>query len=138
MQKLLETEEEKELGEFEEILRTVTIVIAVVIAVVVLIPVIMQQLIGPKFAIGKNFSIDVGTTSVLVLPANEGRRYASFVNDSLETIYLSLGQEAVIGQGIRLNPEGGWYEITTANLFLGDIYAIATGIGKLSVVEGKI
>jgi len=104
-------------------------------AIMLIVPSVMQ-LLGPKFIVGKNFSIDVGPKSVLVLPANPRRGYASFVNDSLEVIYLSLGEEAVIGQGVRLNPEGGWYEITQTNLYQGDIYAICPGAGKLSVIEG--
>jgi len=129
-------EEEKILDEFEEIFRTMTTMMMITVAMLAA-PTILQQLIGPRFVIGKNFKIDVGTTSVLILPANVRRRYASFVNDSLETIYLSLGQEAVLGQGIRLNPEGGWYEITSTNLYTGNVFGIATGAGRLSVVEGE-
>jgi len=100
------------------------------------IAVAVRQLLAPRFVLGISRSARVGTTSTLVLPANIGRKYASFVNDSPEVIYLSLGREAMPGEGIRLNPEGGWYEMDVTNLYLGDVYAVSTGEGNLSIVEG--
>jgi len=123
--------EEKALDDFERVIPALMTGIMVIIGMAV-----AQRFLGPKFIWALPKSAPVGTASGLVLPANLGRKYASFVNDSTEVIYLSLGREAVLGEGIRLNPEGGWYEITLGNLYLGDIHAISTGPGSLSIVEG--
>jgi len=119
------------LEEFEKVIPMMAVVMAAIGMMLMI-----QQLFAPKFVQGFPKSIVVGTTPTLVLPANLGRRYASFVNDSPEVMYLSLGREAALGEGIRLNPEGGWYEMTWTNLYLGDVYAISTGKGNLSIMEG--
>ena len=67
----------------------------------------------------------VGTTSVVVLNANPLRVYSIIVNDSLQDIWLGFGETAVAEKGIRLNSEGGSYEVTWKNLFCGTISAIA-------------
>jgi len=72
--------------------------------------------------------IQVASTEVLA--ANPRRADAVFVNDSNQPIYLARGNAAVIGQGIRLNANGGSYEINRNNLFLGVINAIAQGGDK--------
>ena len=58
-----------------------------------------------------------------VLTANANRICASFVNDSDTPIYLAFGHAAVVGAGIRLNANGGRYEINLTNLFTGEIRA---------------
>jgi hypothetical protein len=74
----------------------------------------------------------VGTTSVLVLGANGKRYYAVFVNDGSTVIYLHLGPgPAVVNTGIRLNANGGSYEITLQNPYWGPIYAISTEADKV-------
>jgi len=72
--------------------------------------------------------IQVASTEVLA--ENPRRADAVFVNDSNQPIYLARGNPAVIGQGIRLNANGGSYEINRNNLFLGVINAIAVGGDK--------
>ena len=79
----------------------------------------------------------VGVASAIALAANVSRVDADFVNDSDNVIYLARGNAAVIGSGIRLNPNGGSYHMGLFNLFLGDIYAIATGAGSnMTISEG--
>jgi len=79
----------------------------------------------------------VGVASAIALAANDDRVDADFVNDSDNIIYLARGNAAVVSSGIRLNPNGGSYHIGLFNLFLGDVYAIATGAGSnLSYSEG--
>lgn len=79
--------------------------------------------------------VQVATT--VVLAANPRRADAVFVNDSNTEIYLARGNDAVMNAGIRLNANGGSYEINRNNLFLGAINAIATGGDKnLTVSEG--
>ncbi|GAG47568.1 unnamed protein product [marine sediment metagenome] len=82
-------------------------------------------------------AVPVGITTTEVLAANPRRADAVFVNDSNQPIYLARGNDAVLHQGIRLNANGGNYEINASNLFLGAINAIAEGGAKvLTVSEG--
>ena len=81
----------------------------------------------------------VGTNSVLALAANANRKYASFQNDSDTVIYLMGTNAAVLNQGIRLNANGGTYEMSSAggNLTLAAVYAISSAANKnLLVREG--
>ncbi len=90
-------------------------------------------------------SVNVATTgkqaiaavSTAVLAANAARIFAQFVNDSDEVIYLDLSATAVMNEGIRLNANGGAFEINHTNLYTGAITAIcATGGKNLTVTEG--
>ena len=78
--------------------------------------------------------------SAIVLVANATRQDTEFTNDSVDVIYLARGNAAVIGSGIRLNPNGGSYTIGAFNLFLGDVYAINDGgeqnESNLAISEG--
>ena len=67
----------------------------------------------------------VTNASQVCLAANQYRGDVDFTNDSDYIIYLARGNAAVVGSGIRLNPQGGSYHIGTNNLFHGAIYAIA-------------
>jgi len=82
-------------------------------------------------------SIGAATTAALALNAN--RLYALLVNDSDEVIYIKLGADAVLNQGIRLNAYGGSYEMSKklGNLYTGAINGIcASGSKVLLVTEG--
>ena len=82
----------------------------------------------------------VGTSSTLALPVNTERKYVLFINDSDAVIYIKLGSAAVVSEGIRINANGGSYEMSNAlgNLFTGEIYAISDVAGKyLLVNEGR-
>jgi phage gp45-like len=83
----------------------------------------------------------VTTSSSIALASNGDRVYALFINDSDTVIYLSLGATAVVNQGIRINANGGSYEMSekAGNLYMGVIYAIHGGSGtkKLLVTEGS-
>jgi len=82
-------------------------------------------------------SVTVGNSSTTVLAANANRKGAVFVNDSDETIYLARGSTAVMNQGIRLNANGGSFEINATNLYTGVVSAICASGGKnLCVEEG--
>ncbi len=59
--------------------------------------------------------------SVLVLEANPRRKGALFINDSATILYLAKGPGAVVNRGIRLNPNGGNYEINCTNPYYGPI-----------------
>lgn len=83
----------------------------------------------------------VTTASGEALAANTSRKYALLINDSDVTIYLKIGVAAVLNEGIRLNANGGSYELATAlgNLATGAINAIHGGSGDkvLTVLEGE-
>lgn len=87
-------------------------------------------------------AVTVTTTTGQALAADViGHRvYVLLVNDSDTTIYIGLGAAAVANQGIRINAEGGAYEMSKAlgNLYTGAINAIHGGSGNktLLVSEG--
>jgi len=83
-------------------------------------------------------AVTVGTSSTLALAANANRESALFVNDSDETIYLSLNGSASLNSGIRLNANGGSYEMSKelGSLAVLAVNAISTsGSKKLLVTE---
>ena len=81
--------------------------------------------------------VSVETSTTVALAANPSRTYASFVNNSNQDMYLGLGADAVMNRGIRINANGGSYEINDNNLFTGVVNAIASGGSKsLVVTEG--
>jgi len=53
--------------------------------------------------------------------ANANRKYLLIVNDSANVVYITLGNAAALHEGIRLNANGGSYEISipNGNLYLG-------------------
>jgi len=81
----------------------------------------------------------IGTGSTDVLPPNEKRLKAEFVNDSTQDIYLAKGTPAALNRGIRLNANGGSYTIEPDNqgrIWKGSISAIsATGSANLTWCE---
>ena len=77
--------------------------------------------------------------AITVLEENYGRTYALIVNDSDTVMYLNFGAKAnaALNAGIRLNANGGSYEITPENLYVGQISATTTAASKvLLVTEG--
>lgn len=84
-------------------------------------------------------AVSVGVATGVALAANASRKYASFQNDSDTIIYLMISANAVLNQGIRLNANGGSYEMspTTGNLDTRVVNAISSGASKnLLVLEG--
>ena len=86
--------------------------------------------------------VDVVAGSVLLLAANANRKYALIVNDSVTDMYISLGTAAVPYRGIRINANGGSYEMSgqQGNLYRGAIYCDHTAGGAVTrrvlVTEG--
>ena len=81
--------------------------------------------------------VSVGSSTTVVLAANEARVNAVIVNDSDEIVYIGRGNAAVLNEGIRLNASGGSYEIDSTNLFRGAINGISTsGTKNVTVSEG--
>lgn len=85
-------------------------------------------------------AVNVTTSTGEAAAANTSRTYLALINDSDATIYVKLGADAVLNQGIRLNANGGSYEMSDAigNLYTGAVNAIhgSTGNKVLLVTEG--
>jgi hypothetical protein len=92
----------------------------------------------PIYTTAANGGVNVGVASTLILAANAARQYAAIVNDSDTTIYLGFGAAAVAHQGIRINAEGGSYEINHTNLYRGVINGIHADVGNkvVCILEG--
>ena len=74
-----------------------------------------------------------------VLAANKHREYVLLVNDGAVDVYIKIGAAAVVNEGIRLNANGGSYEMSRAfgNLFVGAINAIVgSSTAVVLVTEG--
>jgi hypothetical protein len=78
-------------------------------------------------------SVTAAVNTTAALAANANRKYALLVNDSDEVIYIKLGAAAVLNEGIRLNANGGGYEMSNSigNLTTGAINCISTSGGKI-------
>ena len=93
--------------------------------------------LGTPVAAATNAAVSVAITSTAVIAANAARTFATFVNDSANVIYICLGTPAVANAGIRLNANGGSFEINRDNLYTGAVTAIAVGgASNLVVTEG--
>lgn len=73
-----------------------------------------------------------------LVQANENRKYLLIINDSPNVIYLNLGNNANLNEGIRLNANGGSYEISipNGNLYLGAIYANSAALSRVLLTGG--
>jgi len=82
-------------------------------------------------------TIQVATTSTIVLPANSNRKYLLIVNDSDTNMYLSFGVDAVLNEGIPVSASGN-YELQPWFISTQAINCIHGGVGdkKLLVTEG--
>ena len=88
------------------------------------------------FSSATSSSVTVGSTTTVLLAANEARKYAVIVNDSDEAMYISLGADAVANNGIRLNASGGTLEIAGDEPFRGAINGIcASGSKNIATLE---
>lgn len=78
----------------------------------------------------------IAATSTSALASNTNRAAALFVNDSDEEIYLNIGGSASMNAGIRLNANGGAYEMSKehGNLSTAAITAICASGSKVLLV----
>lgn len=88
--------------------------------------------IPARYSTATHTAVTVTTASGAALAANAGRRYALFINDSDTVMYLKLGATAVANEGIRLNANGGSYEMSAmlGSLYTGAVNAIHGGTGN--------
>ena len=94
---------------------------------------------GIAYTTPTHTAVTVGVATGVALAANASRLYALLVNDSDTAIYIKLGAAAVLNAGIRINANGGSYEMSKdlGNLYTGAINAIASAASKnLIVTEG--
>ena len=96
---------------------------------------------GASYTTPAHTVVAVLATTTELLAANTDANYRLLVNDSAVVIYLGLGAAAVMNKGIRLEANGGTYEMTKwkGNLYTGVINAIrASGAGtdNVLVTEG--
>ena len=83
--------------------------------------------------------VNADATSGVALAANANRKYMLIVNDSDTVIYISIGTATALNSGIRLNANGGSYEISAryGNLDTRVINCISSVASKkLLVTEG--
>lgn len=82
--------------------------------------------------------VTVGTSSTLITATSSSRQYLGIVNDGDTAVYINFGNAAQLGKGIRLNANGGSYEVNGENLFMGAVYGIATSTpSDVSFIEYK-
>lgn len=96
--------------------------------------------LASSYAVPTHTEVSVLTSSTAVLAENAARRYALFTNDSDSVIYLNLVTTAVANKGIRLNANGGSYEMSAGqgNLTTQAVKAICASNAKLLLVlEGN-
>ncbi|MBA7668203.1 hypothetical protein ES703_76312 [subsurface metagenome] len=92
----------------------------------------MLPMVSPRLDINERASdhtTAVAITSTQVMEPEKQRSSAEFTNDSDVVIYLALGVDAAVNRGIRLNANGGAYEIGSTNLWKGTVNAIHGGAG---------
>ena len=92
-----------------------------------------------KYSAPSNVSVGVATT--IVLAENGARTYLLLVNDSDTVIYLAIGAPAELNKGIRLNANGGAFEMIRdigGNWSPQAVNAISTAAGKnLTIQEAE-
>lgn len=92
---------------------------------------------GLEFDTVEDLSREIDRQSVMILGSNPDRVYTLFVNVTGDIIFLALGKPAQVNRGIALSPKGGRYEISSANLYTGEVFAIARRNNRwLTVYEG--
>lgn len=83
-------------------------------------------------------SVTIGSSSTQILPPDAGRQGVLLTNDSNQSIYLGIGNTAEMNKGHRINRDGGYYEITRANLFVGVLNGVCEdGGATLLITELK-
>src|SRR3990167_1383373 len=86
------------------------------------------------------FTVDSTTASSEAVAANGRRQYLLIINDSDTVIYLAFDEDAVVNKGVRLNANGGSYEMSRAsgNLTTAAVNSInGTGTKVLCGVESS-
>ncbi|GAI18892.1 unnamed protein product [marine sediment metagenome] len=80
-------------------------------------------------------NVTVGATPTTVVVENPKRIILALVNDSDEAIYLSLGGQAAMNMGIRLNASGGSLVLSGFTRHRGPVSAICASGTKILCIE---
>jgi len=82
-------------------------------------------------------AVSVGVASGAVLTGSGNRRWAVFVNTSLNWISLGFGSAAVLYSGVSLAPSGGSFEMSEqlGNLNITTVNAIASGAASNLAIQ---
>lgn len=94
---------------------------------------------GTRFtSIPSNTSVTCGSSTQAVATST-ARNYVTFVNDSANNIYLTEGVPAssTASIGIRLNANGGSYEVNGLNLYTGSLYCAANASSTLDEIVSQ-
>lgn len=80
-------------------------------------------------------SVTVHATPTKLIDWDDSRYFSVIVNDSANTIYIDLGANPVLGQGLRINANGGWLSIgkDTDFPYGGEVWGIASGDSNATV-----
>ena len=84
--------------------------------------------------------VNVGLATTEVLTGNPDRKSALFINDSDTVVYIKFGTTATLNSGVRLDANGGKYEMSVGlgNLWTGTVNAISSvDLKKILVTEGE-
>lgn len=86
-----------------------------------------------------NTSTSIGVGATQVLATNTGRIYARLTNDSDTAIYLNLSgaSSTLTAYSVRVNANGGTYDIGPTNLYTGIVYASTTAASKKLLILEK-
>lgn len=76
----------------------------------------------------------VGASSAVVA-ANEARRGLRIGNDSANTVWLGLGNAAVVGSDVAIPAGGSWDGLVGRVVWTGSVTSIATVESNLTVTE---
>ncbi|MEX2395875.1 MAG: hypothetical protein WD491_02570 [Balneolales bacterium] len=99
-----------------------------------------MRTISENYLVPNHTTKTIGSTTTEVIAKNNSRRYLLLVNDSNEDMYIKLGVDAVMNEGIRIPSDGGSYEMTAGegNVWQGAIDAIcSSGSKTILVAEGE-
>lgn len=71
-----------------------------------------------------------GPESILLIATSTAFEYALVINDSDTIVYMDFKSDPQLNEGIRLNANGGSYEIKAENLFQSLLRATSSASGK--------
>lgn len=95
-----------------------------------------EPVFGSRITVSTSTKVAITTASVELLAGNSNRDCAYIVNDGANTMYINVGADAVANEGIRLNANGGSFDIESDNLLVLVINGITkTGTTTATVFE---
>ena len=89
--------------------------------------------LGPAGRTGTPSSVQITTSSTTIALADDSRRWMYITNDSANVVYISVGTRGDLYDGIRLNANGGFFEISEKNSSTGTIYGISSATSSVSL-----